>query len=59
MEESSSEQEEDNSNKEVLVNKLRNKYKGAHKGSDDLEKFLSRLQREILSVGWDNEIPII
>ena len=57
MEESSSEEEEEEFDKEGLGNQLRSKYKGAFRGSEELENFLSQLQRELLSVGWDNEIP--
>ena len=54
MEESSSEKEEEEFYKEVMGNQLRPKYKGAHKVLYELEKILGKLEREILSVAWDN-----
>ena len=57
MEESSFEEEEEEFDKEGLGTQLRPKSKGAFRGSEELENLLSQLEREILSVGWDNEMP--
>ena len=59
MEESSSEEEEEEFDKEGMRNQLRPKSKGAHKGSYYLENLLSKLERELLSVRWDNGTPRI
>ena len=39
-----------------MGNPLIPKYKGAHKVPNKLENFSSKLERELLSVGWDNEM---
>ena len=51
MEETSSEEEEEEFDKEGLGTQLRPKSKGALRGSEDLENFLSQLERKLLSVG--------
>ena len=57
MEETSSEEEEEEFVKEGLGTQLKPKSKGAFRGSEDLENFFTQLERELLSVGWDNEMP--
>ena len=49
--------EEDFFYEEGIGTTLRPKYKSAMKGSDQLERFLDQLEREILYVGWEYEIP--
>ena len=39
-----------------MGNQIRPKSKGAHKGSYYLENFVSKLERELLAVGWNIEI---
>ena len=39
-----------------MGNPLRPRYKGAHKVPNELENFSIQLERELLSVGWDNEM---
>ena len=50
-------EEEEHFDKEGLNNKLRPKPKSAMKGSEQLESFLTQVERELLSIGWDTEIP--
>ena len=45
--------EEDKFDEEGLSTNLRPKSKSAMKGSDQLESFLTQLERELLSIGWD------
>ena len=52
FEESSSEEEEQEFDKEVLGTQLRPKPKGEFRGSEELENFLGKLEKELLSVGW-------
>ena len=52
FEESSSEEEEQEFDKEVLGIQLRPKPKGEFRGSEELENFLGKLEKELLSVGW-------
>ena len=59
IEESSYEEKQEDFDKGGLGTQLRPKSKGAHKGSYGLEKILGKLKRELLSVGWDNEMPKI
>ena len=50
-------EEEEKSDEEGLNTKLRPKYKSAMKGSEQLQSFLTQIEREILSIGWDTEMP--
>ena len=59
MEATSSEEEEEEFDKEGLGTQLIPKSKGAFRGSEDLDNILTQLERELLSVGWDNEMPRI
>ena len=56
MEESSSEEQEKECDKEDMGNPLRPKYKVLHKGSDKFGNFSSKLERELLAVGRDTEM---
>ena len=59
MEATSSEEEEEEFDKEGLGTQLRPKSKGEFRGSEYLENFLTQSERELLSVKWDNEMPRI
>ena len=50
-------EEEGKFDEEGLNTKLRPKSKSAMKGSDQLESFLTQVERELLSIGWDTEMP--
>lgn len=50
-------EEEEIYDEEGLNTKLRPKSKSAMKGSDQLESFLTQVERELLSIGWDTEMP--
>ena len=49
--------EEEKYYEEGLNTKLRSKSKSAMKGSEQLESFLTQVERELLSIGWDTEMP--
>ena len=42
--------------KEGLNTKLRPKSKSAMKGSEQSKSFLTQVERELLSIGWDTEM---
>ena len=42
---------------EGLSNYLRTKYNSEMKGLDQRESFLTQLERELLSIGWDTDMP--
>ena len=48
--------EEEKIDEEGLSTDLRLKSKSSMKGSYQLENFLTQLERELLSIGWDTEI---
>ena len=48
--------EEDKFNKEGLSTNVGPKSKSAMKGSDQLESFLTQVERELISIGWDTEM---
>ena len=50
-------EEEEKFDEEGHNTKLRPKSKSAIKGSEQLEIFLTQVERELLSIGWDTEIP--
>ena len=50
-------EEEEIFDEEGLNTKLRPKSKSAMKGSEQLESFLTQVERELLSIGWDTDIP--
>ena len=45
--------EEDKLDEEGLSANLRQQSKRAMKGSDQLDTFITQVEREILSIGWD------
>ena len=49
-------EEDENFDKEGLNNNLRPKSKSAMKGSEELENFLTQVERELISIVWDTEI---
>ena len=49
--------EEDKFDEEGLSTNLRPKSKIAMKGSYQLEIFLTQVERELLSIVWDTEMP--
>ena len=49
--------EEDKFDEEGLSTNLRPKSKSAMKGSNQLESFLTQVEIELLSIGWDTEMP--
>ena len=57
MEDSNSEEEEEEFDKEDLGTILRPKYIGAHKGFYEVDNLLGQLEREISSLVWVNVIP--
>ena len=52
-------EEEESFDEEGLNTKLRPKYKSEMKGLEQLESFLIQVERELLSIGWDTEMPIV
>ena len=50
-------EEEERFDEEGLNTKLRPKYKSAMKGSEQLESFLTQVERELLYNGWDTGMP--
>ena len=50
-------EEEEIYDEEGLNTKLRPKSKSAMKGSEQVESFLKQVERELLSIGWDTEMP--
>ena len=49
--------EEDKFDEEGLNTNLRPKSESAMQGSYQLESFLTQVERELLPIGWDTEIP--
>ena len=49
--------EEDKLYEEGLSTNLISKWNSAIKSSYQLESFLTQVERELLSIGWDTEIP--
>ena len=49
--------EEDKFDEEGLSTNLRQKSKREMKGSDQLKNFLTQVERKLLSLGWDTEMP--
>ena len=50
-------EEEEKFDDEGLNTNLRPKSKSAIKSSEKLETFLTQVERELLSIGWDTKIP--
>ena len=50
-------EEEEKIDEEGLNTKLRPKYKSSMHGSEQLESFLTQVERELISIGWDIEMP--
>ena len=49
--------EEDKFDEEGLNTNLRPKSESAMQGSYQLESFLTQVERELLPIGWDTEMP--
>ena len=50
-------EEEEKFDEKGLNTKLRPKSKSSMKGSEKLESFLTQVERELLFIGWDTEMP--
>ena len=52
-----SDEEKDQFDKKCIVINLKTKYISSHKVSDELERVLIQIEREVLALLWDYEIP--